>query len=566
MKYLIFAIIIIAAVFRFYGLNWDQGFHLHPDERMITMVAEKISLSDLNPHFFSYGSFPLYLLKGAGALAGIFNPEFSRYTSLNLVGRVLSALFDMGTLALLYLLAKKLFKKKVALLASFFYATAVLPIQLSHFYAVDTLLTFFIIATLYFLIQYLQKLNSFFLILTAFSLGLALATKISALLFAVPIMLSLVFTTKPWTLNQIKKLAVGGSLLAVSTLTIFFIFEPFAFLDFPNFWQQTLAQQQMTRSAFTFPYTLQYVGKIPYFYELKNIFLWGIGPILATLAFIGVIFVTSALFIKRDSHVASLLGMTSLRAQRSNLFIPLSFFWFYFLVVGSFAIGFMRYMLPLYPLLCLFAAIFLMNALSFIKSRFQKFQPLLLTVYYLLLASLLIWPLAFISIYSQPNTRTTTTNWINNNIPAGSVIATEHWDDGLPLGTQANYQVLALPMYDPDTPLKWQQINTILSQTQYIIIASNRLYTPLQKLTDCKKLPPGKCYQQTTEYYKHLFSGQNVTKGVRFSKVAEFTSYPRLELGPPAGGWNLELRDEVADESFTVYDHPKVMIFKKGLW
>jgi len=44
-----------------------------------------------------------------------------------------------------------------------------------------------------------------------------------------------------------------------------------------------------------------------------------------------------------------------------------------------------------------------------------------------------------------------------------------------------------------------------------------------------------------------------------FQKIAEFTSYPRLELGT----WKLEFADLSADESFTVYDHPRVIIFQK---
>ena len=153
MKYLIIPIILIAAIFRFYGLDWDSGFHLHPDERMITMVAGKISFLDLNPHFFAYGSLPLYLLKTTGTFLGIFNPEFAYYAKINLAGRALSTLFDIGTLIVLYFLAKKVFDQKVALLSAFFYGVAVLPIQLSHFYAVDTSLTFFIMLTLFLLVS-----------------------------------------------------------------------------------------------------------------------------------------------------------------------------------------------------------------------------------------------------------------------------------------------------------------------------------------------------------------------------------------------------------------------------
>ena len=71
-----------------------------------------------------------------------------------------------------------------------------------------------------------------------------------------------------------------------------------------------MQQRQMTYDAFTFPYTLQYVGKIPYLYELKNIFLWGQGPILASLSFIGVF------------YVISVIGRTHLRggvAPQSNV-------------------------------------------------------------------------------------------------------------------------------------------------------------------------------------------------------------------------------------------------------
>jgi len=44
-----------------------------------------------------------------------------------------------------------------------------------------------------------------------------------------------------------------------------------------------------------------------------------------------------------------------------------------------------------------------------------------------------------------------------------------------------------------------------------------------------------------------------------YKKVAQFTSYPSLSyLGIP-----VSFPDDWSEEAFTVYDHPKVMIFKK---
>jgi hypothetical protein len=113
------------------------------------------------------------------------------------------------------------------------------------------------------------------------------------------------------------------------------------------------------------------------------------------------------------------------------------------------------------------------------------------------------------------------------------------------------YTFVTLPLYDEDTIEKWQNIDNILDHTDYIIIASNRLYTPLQKLTDCQSLPQGKCYTRTAEYYHNLFNGS-----LGFQKIAQFTDYPTLTF------LDIPINDQGADESFTVYDHPKVIIFQ----
>lgn len=530
---------------------------MHPDERAVILFTNELSFpsslpeflkkdSDWNPHFFAYGSLPLYLLYWAGKVLSLIRPEYFSYDYLTLIGRCLSLIADLGTLALVFFIGKKLWSEKVGLLASFFYGFSVLPIQLSRFYAVDTLLTFFIMLTLYLLIKFYAKPSLKTVLLIGASLACAFATKISATVllasFVATIILdfALLFIKQPhrpsiWAHHIpafFKKLLYYFSATGTVTIVLFFILQPYVALDFQEFAQQTLAQAAMTKDAFTFPYTLQYVGKIPYLYDLMQIFFVGLGPILATICFGGILI--------RGISIARRKALNFSRAE----LILLLFFIVYFFIVGKFAIGFMRYMLPLYPILTLFGALFCYQL--FIKINSTK-----RVVLGILLSTFLIWPISFMTIYAKPFTRYEASLWITKNIPPQSTLAIEHWDDSLPIFNAGAYKYETLPLYEADTPAKWESINLSLQRSDYIILASNRLYTPLKKLTTCAKLPPGKCYIQTARYYDDLFAEK-----LGFKKVAEFTSFAHIPFTA------FEFDDQKFDESFSVYDHPVVTIFK----
>jgi hypothetical protein len=295
----------------------------------------------------------------------------------------------------------------------------------------------------------------------------------------------------------------------------------------------------MNSDPYIFPYTLQYVGTIPYLYYLKNIAIYGVGPFIFGFFLLGLyeyfIEIDYSKYKKVFKHINA----------ETIFFI---FYIVYFLAVGRSAVKFMRYMLPLYPFLAILAGYGLYKLLESISYR-RKQIVIVLTVFIVV-----AWCIAFVNMYVAQNTRIQATKWINDYIQPGTVLAVEHWDDRLPVYDNGKYQFVEMTLYDrPDDDVKWNRLANNLNQADYIIIASNRLYTPLQRLNDCDKYLF--CFPETDKYYKKLLNN-----GSQFKKVAEFTSYPNIQIG----SLKLEIIDDPADESFTVYDHPKIMIFRKG--
>jgi hypothetical protein len=521
-------ILIFGFFIRIISINWDNGIHLHPDERALMMTTSSLHFFDkLNPHMFNYGSLPIYILKGLGQLIDfLFNTNYAMYGQMLYLGRFLSVLVDIGIIFLIYKISLLVFKKRnIAILGSFLYSIAFFPIQNSHFFIVDVFLNFFILFTFYRLLIYIDKPIIKNLIFISIIYAASFTSKFTAIVF-LPLIIIYIFISGK---SKIKDLIV----FILVFILFSFIFMPYMFIEYQNYIKDVAFQLRLNNNAYAFPYTLQYIGTIPYIYYLKNIFLWGLGPLISLLVMFGICLVFWSINNKKGEK---------LEFNYKKLLLFSIFYLFYFIIIGKSAVKFMRYMLLIYPFLIVFAG----YGLYYIYKKINKlFVPLIILM--------LIWSYMFIQINSKSHSRVDASNWILENIPYNLTLATEHWDDRIPFRMGEDYKYQELTLYDqPDNSIKWSLLNNKLRASDYIIISSNRLYVPLTRLSDCGKYI--QCYPLTSKYYKNLFDEK-----LGFKKIAEFTSYPKIEIGK----FKFEIIDDSADESFTVYDHPKVMIFKK---
>ncbi|MCA9956197.1 MAG: glycosyltransferase family 39 protein, partial [Anaerolineales bacterium] len=366
-------ILLVATVFRLTGIDWDDYGHYHPDERYISWVATTIEFptewqtafssheSTLNPFYwppdaasqgievpqdesrdFAYGHVPLYLgvlatrfMERVGpSLAPLFpddwlftrdilnQAELVEYRHLTAVARALTALFDIGTVWLIFLLGRRLFSPQVGLLAAAFLAVNVMHIQLAHFFISDPYQTFFTVAALLFLILAVghrghreekdktdnrspitayRKRTTVYWLLAAVFIGLAVGSKFSAILLVLPLMLAATRMDGRWDYWL-------GTAVFTAFLT-FFLTNPFAVLDLSCevitpamqigpihvpaldwrscYVENIATQNSMVQGKGDVPFTRQYSGTLPYLYFIEMQLRWGMGWLLGSLAFGG---------------------------------------------------------------------------------------------------------------------------------------------------------------------------------------------------------------------------------------------------------------------------------------
>ncbi len=457
--FVLFGLILViacGAYFRFIGINWDDNYHLHPDERFLTMVETAIkpvesareyfdtNNSPLNPHnvidvngnqtfpFFVYGTLPIFLVRYVGEFL-----NQTSYSEIHIIGRYLSGIFDLGTIILIFLIAKDLFQSnRNGLFAALFYACAALPIQISHYFIVDNFTTFFTMLALFAAVrvmlfersylpeaQYDSKWKIIFkewkgvgyFVLFSVALGFAAASKINAAVAAVllPTAILLSDTNTAFKLSdnkwkiRMRNLAVAGIL----SLIVFRIFQPYAFSGpgFINFslnpkWINNLKELSALSSGLSnYPPSLQWTRR-SIFFPIKNMVIWGMGVLFGVLSIIG-LFVMGGKVIKGEwKHYGLLVGWNLIYLIWQTIrWNPT-----------------MRYFLLVYPTLAITAGWLVDYILKTIPKR--KIKPcwiknfLYITLVFIILISATAWALAFVKIYQQPMPRIEASEWVYKNL------------------------------------------------------------------------------------------------------------------------------------------------------
>lgn len=587
-KVILILILILAIIFRWNNLNWDANQHLHPDERFLTMVGNAMKMPStlhdyLNPQtstfnpvnigypFYVYGTFPVVLNKVLAIYSG-----YDDYNGLTLQGRALSAIADIVIVLFVYRIAKLLFSHKkeqeassIALWASFFYTIAVVPIQLAHFFAVDTFVTLFTIASIYFALLFFYAKGIENVFLSGLMWGLAVACKISAL-YAVPLILAII-VLRFWHSEQHKTtffklltyflkhlpFSLGSVLLYFVTAYITLRFaNPYYFAD-SNFFHVALndtfvqnikSLEGLMNKEVWFPPMVQWFNKTPVVFSVVNIIFFGLGVPLAMLSFVGFLFM-----LRKELQTFISTRYTKI----SVLLVILLWSIFFFLYQSLQLTQTLRYFIFLYPFFCIFAAVAVYYLLVWLEKRVHKVslprKKLVFTMTKVLIIVLvLIWPVAFSRIYHKPHSRVQASEWMYNNIEPQKVILYEHWDDALPLNLEGKhaytYSIRELPVFGEDTDAKWENMNKLLAEADYYVLSSNRGWGSITTVPER--------YPRMSKFYDDLL--QNKTD---YKLIQEFTSHPQICVF--FDKMCLTFDDQWAEESFTVYDHPQVLLFKR---
>ncbi len=534
-KYLPCAIFVLSiflgGYLRFYKLDWGQGYYFHPDEYHIVGAVGRLINEGINanPQLFSYGSFTVYLTYIThwllSSVIKIDNPN------VFIIGRFLAALFSTLTLANIFLITKSVFPDKRFYPELTTLTAAFTPglIQQAHFLTPESFMTFWITLSTYFFIKFFQKHNLKHLIFSALAMGLAGGTKISS--FAV-----LPFFLLTLLVINIKKSGLISSLqkiilYIVTVFTFFFAVFPYSILDYEKFINTTRYESSLSMGFIKVFYTRSFDGTAPFLFQLRKICPYTLGVILCVFSFVG-FFLTIIRILKKD------------RTRGQNYIILCGVFLSYFVFNALLFTKWTRFVHPTIPFLIIFSFIGVYEISQYIKNSKAKknIAGFLATALVIPTAT---WGMMFFSIYNKNDIRITATDWMNKNITKNKTILTETGNT-LEVPLMGNYDKNPFDFYNVDRdPTLYNKLITDISKSDYFIIQSRRIYL---NHNDKSQFPI------VYNFYNTLFSGD-----LGFEEISEFNSYPNLKIG----SLKLEIPDENAEETWTVFDHPVIKIFEK---
>ena len=520
----------------------DRAFyHFHPDEEtLIGTALEPLDL--LDPPLTAYGMLPAYALKGiAEALALLFDwgplslNTFQGTERIFFTARILAVFFSCATLWLTWLLGRRYFSSPAACLGIAFLAFMPGAVQQAHFYLVDGLFVFLSTATLCLILRALESDRRQLYLGAGMLIGLTASVRLNGallgLLMAVGYLMRSRRDGKGWRklymhLADRRLWLAGGVALLVAV-----ILQPYLIADPLRLWRvESTADFGMSLKIATGdmlqPWTLIDLHTLPYLHHWTHLMPRIAGWPLTLLFIAGLVY-----------------GAVKMDWRRGLLLLWCAV---YFLQVGGLHTKHVRYLIPLLPLLALFAGAWL--ASLFAEQAVWK-RRLGVAMAGLVLGYTAFYGLAFARIYTIEDSRIQAGRWLARHA-VGSKIGIERGGFSLnavirATGNEKSFLGLA-KIYAASAymtcSLRREYLLQRMGRFDYIAVADINRY---RQFTAVPELFPA-----LSDFYRQLVDGN-----LGFAPVQRFKNYAQL-LG-------VRFVDDDAEPSFIGYDHPAVLIFKR---
>jgi Dolichyl-phosphate-mannose-protein mannosyltransferase len=553
----------LGAAFRFYGLGWGAPyFHFHIDEHIVFTYADALARDTKEAanasKFFMYSPFPMYVLNGIVAVHNMVWPRLDLavprdQVTYMLLGRAISATLGTATIPLAYAIARRLSGRRGGVFAAFLLAAAVIHLRESHFFSLDVSMTFFTVLGLLYAVRIVERGDVAGEAGSALAFGLGIASKYSAAFLAPMIGIAELLSPRaPGTLTPFQpgawmRVVVRAAVTVAAGIALFLMLDWLVIRYFDKFRDDIKTWVIDPLSGTTKPeWIAQFadVNVLPYWFT--NLLWWGLGPALEICGLAGVVWL---LAVRKDrlSILAGLFPIVyGLSAGKTATVAP-----------------FIRYTVPLAPPLAIAAGALCSDLIG--KPRWRTAGLVTTTV---VIGTTMLWAAAYMNVFRQPDSRLAASQWITQNVPAGSKILIEPSHNTPPMGsylTSVNfhsnyvlfypqtekhdyYHLYALDTYRSlynrgvDDDFRRNYIQSRLALADWIVMDD----TFLQQYQHL----PEPDHAVVKQYYRDLFAGR-----LGFKLLKTFKVYPSL-LG-------LDVNDDDAELTFRSFDHPRIFIFMR---
>lgn len=365
-----------------YAFNADENAHFVP--KAIGLFGHGWNPDYfVNPPAYTY-VVHLVLLAWFGGREAVSHTFATDPTQIFVIARVTSAFLGTVAVWLLYLTGTRLLDRRVGLLAAGLLGVAFLPVFYSHLGLNDVPTLAPVCLGLYGAAGILRKGRRIDYVTAGIGLGLAAATKYTGGIVLVPIL------GAAYARRDLRGLLYAGGLAVVA----FIAANPYALINPGDFWGGITHQSTATDEVGGKLGLTQHSGILYYLWTLT----WGLGWAPALAALLG-----AGLLVREDRRLAIVLVPAVL------LFL---------LFMGTQQRYFGRWLLPIFPVVCLLAAYFALSMADRAGARYPAWRPTFVALAAVALCVQgVLYSVHSGLVLSRADTRNQTREWLAANVP-----------------------------------------------------------------------------------------------------------------------------------------------------